>query len=87
MALTKSHITGDASEQNPTTYNPVPCHSKGIPVWLVMLDNILTLLLFVLGFLIVLQISLLAAIAFGIYTLISVVWFWAKICPYCHFYI
>jgi hypothetical protein len=86
MDSINSHITGDASEQNLTIDNPVPCHSKGIPLWLVLLDNIPTLLLFVLGFLIVCQISLLAAIAFGIYTLISVIWFWAKICPYCHHY-
>lgn len=62
------------------------CHSRRIPLWLVLLDNIPTLLLLVLGFLIVYQLSLIGAIAFGIYALISIIWFWAKICPYCHHY-
>ncbi len=61
-----------------------PCHSRKIPLWLVLLDNIPTLLLFILGFLIIDQISSAAAIIFATYTLFSVVWFWAKICPYCH---
>ena len=62
----------------------IPCHSKKIPLWLVMLDNIPTLLLFSIGFIIVSQVSLAVALAFATYTLFSVVWFWAKICPYCH---
>jgi hypothetical protein len=62
------------------------CHSKKIPLSLVLLDNIPTLLLFVLGFLIINQVSLAGAIAFGFYALFSVVWFWAKICPYCPHY-
>jgi len=66
--------------------NITPCHSKKIPAWLVLLDNIPTLLLFLLGFLIVYQVSLIGAVAFGTYALFSVVWFWAKICPYCHHY-
>lgn len=64
----------------------VHCYSKKIPVWLVLLDNIPTLLLFILGFLIINQLSLIGAIIFGIYALVSVVWFWARICPYCHHY-
>jgi hypothetical protein len=51
-----------------------------------LLDNVPTLLLFVLGFIIVSRISLAGAVVFGIYALFSVVWFWAKICPYCHHY-
>jgi len=63
-----------------------PCHSRKIPLWLVLLDNIPTLLLFVLGFIIIYQVSFSWAIAFGTYAVFSVVWFWAKICPYCHHY-
>jgi hypothetical protein len=66
--------------------NPVPCHTRKIPLSLVLLDNIPTSFLFLLGFLIIYQISLFAAIVFIIYALVSVVWFWAKICPYCHHY-
>lgn len=61
-----------------------PCHTKKIPIWLVMLDNIPTLLLFVLGFIIVYQVSPAGAVVFGLYAVFSVVWFWARICPYCH---
>ncbi len=63
-----------------------PCHTKKIPLWLVLLDNIPTLLLILLGFIIIYQVSLAGAFAFGIYALFSIVWFWAKICPYCHHY-
>jgi hypothetical protein len=63
-----------------------PCHQRKIPVWLVLLDNVPTLLLFLLGFLIINQASLTGAIAYGIYAISSVVWFWARICPYCHHY-
>lgn|GEM_PF-502027 len=69
-----------------TENNTTPCHSRKIPLWLVLLDNVPTLLLFVLGFLIVYQVSLPGAIAYGVYAMVSVVWFWAKICPYCHHY-
>jgi len=62
------------------------CHSKGIPLWLVLLDNVPTVILFTLGFLIINKLSTLIAIIFGSYALFSVVWFWAKICPYCHHY-
>jgi len=61
-----------------------PCHSRKIPLWLVLLDNIPTIFLFILGFLIINIISTVAAILFAIYTVVSVVWFWARICPYCH---
>jgi hypothetical protein len=82
----KHYIAGDVSGQNLIIKDPVPCHAKKIPFWLVLLDNIPTLLLFGLGFFIINQVSLLAAIAFGIYAFFSIVWFWAKICPYCHHY-
>lgn len=78
------HNTGDGYEKKITENNTVPCHSRKIPLWLVLLDNIPTLLLFLLGFLIIYQVSLTGAIVFGTYALFSVVWFWAKICPYCH---
>ena len=69
-----------------TGNNTAPCHSRRIPLWLVLLDNIPTLLLQVLGFLIINRVSLIGAIAFGVYALVSIIWFWAKICPYCHHY-
>jgi hypothetical protein len=61
-----------------------PCHSRKIPLWLVLLDNIPTILLFILGFLIMNIISTIAAILLAVYAVFSVVWFWARICPYCH---
>ncbi len=62
------------------------CQRTRIPLWLVLLDNIPTLLLFMLGFLILDRVSTAAAIAYALYAAGSVVWFWAKICPYCHHY-
>lgn len=60
------------------------CSKKKIPLSLVLLDNIPTLLLFILGFLIIYEVSGTGAVIYGIYTLFSVAWFWARICPYCH---
>lgn len=80
------HNTGEGYEKNVTDSNTVPCHSRKIPLWLVLLDNIPTLLLFLLGFLIIYRVSLAGAIVFAAYALFSIVWFWAKICPYCHHY-
>ena len=66
--------------------NTTPCHTRKIPLWLVLLDNLPTSLLFLLGVLIIYQVTLFGAIVFGIYAIFSIVWFWAKICPYCHHY-
>jgi hypothetical protein len=78
--------SGEGYEKKITENNIVPCHSRQIPLWLVFLDNIPTLLLFLLGFLIIHHVSLTGAIVFGTYALFSVVWLWARICPYCHHY-
>ena len=80
------HNTDDGYEKKITENNTVPCHSRKIPLWLVLLDNIPTFLLFLLGILIISRVSITGAIVFGIYALFSVIWFWAKICPYCHHY-
>lgn len=66
--------------------NTINCHSKKIPLWLVLVDNIPTLLLFLIGFHIIYMISLAWAIIYLGYAFFSVVWFWARICPYCHHY-
>jgi hypothetical protein len=63
-----------------------PCNKKVIPLWLVLLDNIPTLVLFVLGAILVYKISPVGAVFFGTYSLFSVVFFWARICPFCHHY-
>ena len=63
-----------------------PCSKRKIPLWLVFLDNIPTLILFVLGSIIVYQISTIGAVVFFVYALLSVVFFWARICSFCHHY-
>jgi hypothetical protein len=63
-----------------------PCHNRNIPLWLVLLDNIPTLILFILGAMLVYQLSVIGSMIFAFYSVFSVVWFWAKICPYCHHY-
>ena len=63
-----------------------PCSKRRIPLWLVFLDNIPTLILFVLGALIIYQVSTIEAGVFFVYALFSVVFFWARICPFCHHY-
>ncbi|MCX6329075.1 MAG: hypothetical protein NTZ85_06105 [Bacteroidia bacterium] len=63
-----------------------PCNEKKIPLWLVLLDNIPTLILFVLGAILVYQVSTIGAVIFVVYSLFSFVFFWARICPFCHHY-
>lgn len=63
-----------------------PCIKKRIPLWLVTLDNVPTLILFVLGAILIDHVSGIGALIYFSYTLFSVVWFWAKICPFCHHY-
>jgi len=86
MYQNKSQVKN--SDFNPQIKNDLstPCHSRKIPLWLVLLDNIPTIFLFILGFLIINQLSTIAAVIFAIYAFVSVVWFWARICPYCHHY-
>lgn len=64
----------------------IPCHLKKVPLRIIVLDNIPTLILFVLGFLIVYKVSLSLGILYGFYALFSIIWFWSRICPYCHQY-
>ncbi|MCJ7579150.1 MAG: hypothetical protein MUP98_01280 [Candidatus Aminicenantes bacterium] len=62
------------------------CQKGKKPLWLVLLDNLPTLVLIILGALLIFQISLIGAIGYVIYSLLSIVRFWAKICPSCHHY-
>lgn len=73
-------------EKNNLNENKNICKRKDVPMWLVILDNLPTLCLFVLGTIIIWQLSIAGAIIYAIYTLFSVVWFWARICPHCHYY-
>jgi hypothetical protein len=70
----------------PVTNLKPDCAKKNIPLWLVLSDNIPTLILFILGALIISRISASGAIIYFLYCLSSVVFFWARICPYCHHY-
>jgi hypothetical protein len=86
MEKTIDSISGSEPEKlkNNSIELILPCHAREIPLWLVMLDNVPTVIFFTLGFLIINKLSTIIAIIFGSYALFSVVWFWAKICPFCH---
>jgi len=62
------------------------CQNKRKSLWLVLLDNLPTLVLTILGAIIIYNISKLGAFGYVIYSLLSILWFWARICPYCHHY-
>ena len=62
------------------------CHRKKIPLWLVLLDNVPTIILFFLGTILIYHISRIGALIFIGYSLFSIVFFWARICTYCHHY-
>jgi hypothetical protein len=86
MEQSDAPIISQGSEKQIQNVADAACHTRRIPLWLVLLDNIPTLLLFILGVMIIYRLSPVFAILFGAYTLFSVVWFWGKICPYCHHY-
>jgi hypothetical protein len=57
-----------------------------VPLWLVLLDNIPTAMLFVLGAMLAGIVSRPLAIFMTLYNLASIVMFWSRICPHCqHF--
>jgi hypothetical protein len=59
---------------------------KVIPLWQVLLDNVPTLSMYILGAIIMGYYSNLLATVYVIYSLLSIVWFWRMICPYCSYY-
>ncbi len=60
--------------------------ARAIPIWVVLLDNIPTLALYILGAALLLPFGKIWAIALFMYSLLSIVLFWKRICPYCHHY-
>lgn len=58
--------------------------SRSVPLWLVLLDNIPTLVMFFLGIIVVGHLSLPLGALFLVYCALSIVLFWRLICPYCH---
>ena len=84
----ENHKTKSESDQLKEFKNDLEsaCYKKKIPLWLVLLDNLPTLVLIILGALLIYQISTIGAIGYVVYSLFSIVWFWAKICPSCHLY-
>jgi len=59
---------------------------KKVPLRLVLLDNFPTALLIGLGFFIIFSLSPAGALFFLVYSVFSIIWFWGRICPVCHFY-
>lgn len=59
---------------------------REVPTWKVVVDNLPVAIMFMLGTAIVWPISAFGAIAFLAYCALSIVLFWALICPYCHHY-
>ena len=64
----------------------IGCQTKKIPLWLVLLDNVPTLSMFILGAMIISLLSVPGAIVYAAYAAFSIYWFWSKICVYCHHY-
>jgi hypothetical protein len=57
-----------------------------VPAWLVLVDNVPTAMLFVLGAVLAGLISWPLAVFLTLYNLASIIMFWSRICPHCqHF--
>lgn len=59
---------------------------KRVPLGLVILDNIPLLTMYMFGTLIIRKFSIIIAIIYVFYSFLSIIWFWAKICPHCNYY-
>jgi hypothetical protein len=59
---------------------------KEISIWLVLLDNLPTLLLIGIGAIIISFASTIGTIMYLSYSIFSIIWFWARICTTCDFY-
>jgi hypothetical protein len=60
--------------------------AREIPFWLILVDNIPTFCMYVIGTVITSGLSLFLGLFYISYSLFSIVWFWARICPSCpHF--
>ncbi len=55
-----------------------------VPIWVVVLDNAPTVVMFLLGALLVWQIRPAFSMLFLLYCGLSIVMFWCLICPWCH---
>jgi hypothetical protein len=62
---------------------PIVCE-RIIPAWLVLLDNIPTIVMFFLGSALIWKIHPIFSMLFLIYCGLSIVLFWRLICPWCH---
>ena len=62
---------------------PASCQRE-IPTWLVLLDNIPTAVMFLLGAAILWQVGWPLSLLFLLYCAAAIVLFWGRICPYCH---
>ncbi len=59
---------------------------KVIPLWQVLLDNVPTLAMYLLGAVIMSYYSIASAIIYISYSMLSIFWFWGMICPYCNYF-
>ena len=62
---------------------PVEC-TRSVPGWVVALDNVPTVVMFVLGAALVWLVWWPLSVVFIAYCCLSIVLFWRLICPYCH---
>ena len=72
-------------EQKPTAGCGIPLScGRAVPTWLVILDNVPTAILFVLGAALLVPLGWTFAALFLAYCALSIVLFWGRICPFCH---
>ena len=60
--------------------------SRAIPVWLVLLDNVPTVVMYGLGTALIRPTGMAWAVAYVAYSCFSIVFFWMRICTHCHHY-
>jgi hypothetical protein len=62
---------------------PAECE-RVVPLWIILLDNVPTAAMFVLGTILVWRLGWLFGAAYLVYCVLAIVAFWGRICPWCH---
>ncbi len=55
-----------------------------VPIWLIILDNAPTVVMFLLGSALIWEVSPIYSMLFLVYCGLSIIMFWRLICPWCH---
>jgi hypothetical protein len=79
----ESQSTFEASDSRKECGIHIQCE-RNVPLWIILLDNIPTAAMFLLGTILLWRLGWLYGAAYVTYCILAIVVFWGRICPWCH---